>query len=140
MENGSDEQDTFDAIVMAEARFHSEGYQEGYSEGTRLGVIEGRQYGVQQGANIGVEIGSYLGFAVTWLKLFHKDSDKKHSKKVKVLESLIEMIQKFPCENPVYDNLQEDLDKIRGRFKQVCSLMHISPDFSFGTKGSALAF
>ncbi|XP_044291578.1 protein LTO1 homolog isoform X3 [Varanus komodoensis] len=118
MEAGACEQDAFEAIVMADSRFHGEGYQEGYSEGLQAGVIEGRQYGLQQGASIGLEIGSYLGFAVTWQRLLHKGSDGKHRKKIKVLESLIEMIQKFPREDPVYDKLQEDLVNIRGRFKQ----------------------
>lgn len=33
------------------------------------------------------------------------------------------MIQKFPYEDPTYDKLQEDLEKIRGKFKQVCRIM-----------------
>lgn len=48
-----------------------------------------------------------------------------HSKKMKALESLIGMIQKFPYDDPTYDKLHEDLDKIRGKFKQVCPL-HVS--------------
>lgn len=43
-----------------------------------------------------------------------------YSKKMKVLESLISMIQKFPYGDPTYANLHEDLDRIRGKFKQVC--------------------
>lgn len=39
---------------------------------------------------------------------------------MKVLESLIGMIQKFPYDDPTYAKLHEDLDRIRGRFKQVC--------------------
>ncbi|XP_061466668.1 protein LTO1 homolog isoform X2 [Rhineura floridana] len=116
------EPDAFDAIVMAETRFHGEGYQEGYVEGKHAGVVEGRQYGMQQGANIGLEIGSYLGFAMTWQRLLLKGSNEKHSKKIKVLELLIEMIQTFPCDDPTYEKLQEDLEKIRGRFKQIPSL------------------
>ncbi|XP_061466669.1 protein LTO1 homolog isoform X3 [Rhineura floridana] len=72
------EPDAFDAIVMAETRFHGEGYQEGYVEGKHAGVVEGRQYGMQQGANIGLEIGSYLGFAMTWQRLLLKGSNEKH--------------------------------------------------------------
>uniref|UniRef100_A0A8C9DJV1 LTO1 maturation factor of ABCE1 n=1 Tax=Prolemur simus TaxID=1328070 RepID=A0A8C9DJV1_PROSS len=48
-------QDMFDAIVMADERFHGEGYQEGYEEGSSLGIIEGRQYGTLHGAKIGSE-------------------------------------------------------------------------------------
>ncbi|XP_039217389.1 protein LTO1 homolog isoform X7 [Crotalus tigris] len=46
------------------------------------------------------------------------------NKKIKVLELLIEMIQNFPLEDPAYDKLQDDLEKIRGRFKQVCVQFH----------------
>ncbi|XP_020638517.3 protein LTO1 homolog isoform X1 [Pogona vitticeps] len=134
------EPDAFDAIVMAETKFHGEGYQEGYAEGIYAGAIEGRQYGIQQGAIVGLEIGSYLGFAVTWKRLLPKGSDEKQSKKIKVLESLIQMIEKFPSEDPVYVNLQEDLEKIRGRFKQACSLLHVPSDFKLGSEGSALTF
>ncbi|XP_054828148.1 protein LTO1 homolog [Eublepharis macularius] len=134
------ETDAFDAIVMAEARFHGEGYQEGYVEGTHAGVIEGRQYGIQQGAKIGLEIGSYLGFSMTWLRLLQKHSDDKHSKKIKVLESLIETIQRFPHQDPTYDSLQEDLERMRGKFKQVCSLLHVPSDFRLSREGSALSF
>ncbi|XP_062973448.1 protein LTO1 homolog [Elgaria multicarinata webbii] len=140
METSACESDAFDAIVMAETRFHGEGYQEGYTEGIHAGVIEGRQYGLQQGASVGLEIGSYLGFAVTWQRLLHNGSDEKHRKKIKVLESLIEMIQKFPREDSIYDKLQEDLENIRGRFKQVCSLLHIPSDSRLGSEGSALTF
>lgn len=45
-----------------------------------------------------------------------------YSRKMKVLESLIGMIQKFPYDDPTYDKLHEDLDKIRGKFKQVRAL------------------
>lgn len=48
-----------------------------------------------------------------------------YSKKMKVLEALIGMIQKFPYDDPTYDKLHEDLDRIRGKFKQVC-VPHVS--------------
>ncbi|KAB1251673.1 Protein LTO1-like protein [Camelus dromedarius] len=112
-------QDMFDAIVMADERFHGEGYQEGYEEGSSLGIIEGRQHGTLHGAKIGSEIGCYQGFAFAWRGLLHSCATEKDSKKLKVLESLIGMIQKFPYDDPTYDKLHEDLDKIRGKFKQV---------------------
>ncbi|XP_025945112.1 oral cancer-overexpressed protein 1 isoform X2 [Apteryx rowi] len=113
--------DMFDDIVMAEERFHGEGYQEGYAEGSHIGVVEGRRYGSLHGAKIGSEVGCYLGFALTWQCLLHKCTDEKNSKKTKVLDSLIGMIRKFPYEDPTYDKLQEDLEKIRGKFKQLFS-------------------
>ncbi|XP_063190767.1 protein LTO1 homolog isoform X1 [Chroicocephalus ridibundus] len=110
--------DMFDEIVMADERFHGEGYEEGYAEGSHVGVVEGRRYGSLHGAKMGSEIGCYLGFALTWQCLLQKCMDEKNSKKIRALDSLIGMIQKFPYEDPTYDKLQEDLEKIRGKFKQ----------------------
>nr|XP_037854823.1 protein LTO1 homolog isoform X2 [Chlorocebus sabaeus] len=115
-------QDIFDSIVMADERFHGEGYREGYEEGSSLGVMEGRQHGTLHGAKIGSEIGCYQGFAFAWKCLLHSCTTEKDSRKMKVLESLIGMIQKFPYDDPTYDKLHEDLDKIRGKFKQVRAL------------------
>ncbi|KFO28304.1 Oral cancer-overexpressed protein 1 [Fukomys damarensis] len=120
----ADSQDMFDAIVMADERFHGEGYQEGYEEGSSLGMIEGRQYGTLHGAKIGSEIGCYQGFALVWKCLLRSCASEKDSRKMKVLESLIGMIQKFPYDDPTYNKLHEDLDKIRGKFKQVVTLRH----------------
>lgn len=133
-------QDLFDAIVMADDRFHGEGYQEGYEEGSGLGIIEGRQHGTVHGAKIGSEIGCYQGFAFAWRGLLHSCATERDSKKMKVLESLISMIQKFPYGDPTYANLHEDLDRIRGKFKQLCSLLHVQPDFKVSAEGSGLSF
>ncbi|XP_072719704.1 protein LTO1 homolog isoform X2 [Ciconia boyciana] len=118
MAAASPSSDMFDEIVMAEERFHGKGYQEGYAEGSHVGAVEGRRYGSLHGAKIGSEIGCYLGFALTWQCLLPKCTDEKNSKKIRALDSLIGMIQKFPYEDPTYDKLQEDLEKIRGKFKQ----------------------
>ncbi|XP_064019098.1 protein LTO1 homolog isoform X2 [Pogoniulus pusillus] len=119
--------DVFDAIVMAEERFHGEGYREGYAEGSHIGVAEGRRYGSLHGAKVGSEIGCYLGFALTWQSLLQKCTDEKNSKKLRALNSLIGMIQKFPYEDPTYEKLQEDMEKIRGKFKQKPCLLPLLP-------------
>ncbi|XP_037258492.1 protein LTO1 homolog isoform X2 [Falco rusticolus] len=123
--------DMFDEIVMAEERFHSEGYQEGYAEGSHAGVVEGRRYGSLHGAKIGSEVGYYLGFALTWQCMLQKCTDEKNSKKMRALDLLVGMIQKFPYEDPTYDKLQEDLEKIRGKFKQICLLQTLELDVAF---------
>lgn len=133
-------EDLFDAIVMADDRFRGEGYQEGYEEGSSLGIAEGRQHGAVYGAKIGSEIGCYLGFALAWRCLLHSRAAEKDSKKVKVLQSLIGMIEKFPYDDPTYARLHEDLDRIRGKFKQLCSLLNVQPDFRIGAERPSLSF
>ncbi|KAK2511820.1 Oraov1 [Columba guinea] len=130
----SEGSDMFDEIVMAEERFHGEGYQEGYAEGSHVGVVEGRRYGLLHGAKIGSE--KKLTGSLTSNMLEHLMGCRK----IKALDSLIGMIQKFPYEDPTYDKLQEDLEKIRGKFKQVCSMLNIQSDFRMGTERSSLTF
>ncbi|XP_068834388.1 protein LTO1 homolog isoform X1 [Capricornis sumatraensis] len=134
------DQDMFDAVVMADERFHGEGYREGYEEGSSLGMIEGRRHGTLHGAKVGSEIGCYQGFAFAWRGLLHGCATERDSKKMKVLEALIGMIQKFPYDDPTYDKLHEDLDRIRGKFKQLCSLLNVQPDFKISAEGSGLSF
>ncbi|XP_065611113.1 protein LTO1 homolog isoform X2 [Cyrtonyx montezumae] len=140
MEVPSAGSDMFDQIVMAEDRFHGEGFQEGYAEGSQAGAAEGRSCGALHGAKIGSEIGSYLGFALTWQCLLPKRTDERNSKKIRALDSLIGMIKKFPYEDPTYEKLQEDLEKIRGKFKQVCSMLNIQSDFRASTERASLTF
>ncbi|XP_069479548.1 protein LTO1 homolog isoform X1 [Ambystoma mexicanum] len=136
------EDDIFDSIVMAEERFHGEGYEEGYSEGVHAGVNEGHQYGVLNGSKTGSEIGFYLGFALTWKSLLNTctNEDDKLGKKLKALDILEGMISEFPWDDATNDKLQENLDKVRGKFKQVCSLLNIQPDFMVAKDGSGLSF
>ncbi|XP_052517949.1 protein LTO1 homolog isoform X2 [Budorcas taxicolor] len=86
------------------------------------------------------EIGCYQGFAFAWRGLLHGCATERDSKKMKVLEALIGMIQKFPYDDPTYDKLHEDLDRIRGKFKQLCSLLNVQPDFKISAEGSGLSF
>uniref|UniRef100_A0A8C0C7C7 Essential protein Yae1 N-terminal domain-containing protein n=1 Tax=Balaenoptera musculus TaxID=9771 RepID=A0A8C0C7C7_BALMU len=146
-EEGEEHQRMFPLRLNAEVdigspkeRFHGEGYQEGYEEGSSLGMIEGRQYGTLHGARIGSEIGWYQGFAFAWKCLLHRYATEKDSKKMKVLELLIGMIQKFSYDDPTYDKLHEDLKRIRGKFKQLCSLLNVQPDFKISAEGSGLSF
>ncbi|XP_077622644.1 protein LTO1 homolog [Crocuta crocuta] len=103
-------------------------------------MIEGRQYGTLHGAKIGSEIGCYQGFAFAWRCLLRGCATEKDSKKMKALESLIGMIQKFPYDDPTYDRLHEDLDRIRAKFRQLCSLLNVQPDFKISVEGSGLSF
>lgn len=42
------------------------------------------------------------------------------SRKMKVVEALITLLQDFPYDDPTYEKFHEDLDRIRGKFRQVC--------------------
>uniref|UniRef100_A0A3P9AI56 Essential protein Yae1 N-terminal domain-containing protein n=1 Tax=Esox lucius TaxID=8010 RepID=A0A3P9AI56_ESOLU len=156
--------DLFDCIVMADDRFHVEGYREGFNEGTRQGMIDGRKHGASHGAKLSMEVSFYYGFGITWKCLLQNNVDAKarldlheatlikrvdhflmnfmlirkvnhlsnafFRKRLKALESLLGLIQKFPHKDPQFENLQEDMEKVRAKFRQVCSLLNVPTDFS----------
>ncbi|XP_078077440.1 protein LTO1 homolog isoform X2 [Mustelus asterias] len=128
--------DMFDSILLADDKFRGKGYQEGFTEGGHLGETEGRRYGLANGAKIGseiifnfVQVAFYRGFAFTWKCLLQENQDAKNSKRLKALNTLLEMVHRFPYEDPTYDKLQEDLEKMRAKFKQICSLLNVQPAF-----------
>ncbi|XP_071382347.1 protein LTO1 homolog isoform X2 [Centroberyx affinis] len=64
-------------------------------------------------------------------------TDAKSRKRVKALEALLALIQKSPLENPQSPKLQEDIEKLRAKFRQVCSLLNVPADFKDYVKNSS---
>ncbi|XP_032827387.1 protein LTO1 homolog isoform X1 [Petromyzon marinus] len=128
MENHGDVAgDIFDPIVMAPERIQVQGYEEGFERGRRQGLVEGWQLGVRHGGAIAAEVAFYYGFTVTWQSLLQRggESDVKSSRKLKALEALSLLIRTCPVQDATHPELQENLDKIRAKFKQVCSLINV---------------
>ncbi|GAA6102061.1 protein LTO1 homolog [Tachysurus ichikawai] len=121
--------DLFDSILMADDRFHIDGYREGFKEGSQQGMIEGRNHGILHGAKLSAEVSFYHGFALTWKCLLRNTEDVKTRKRLKAVESLSAMIQKFPYDDPQNESLQEHMERVRAKFRQVCSLLGVAADF-----------
>lgn len=132
----SGSEDFFDCILMADDKFHVEGYREGFDEGTQQGMLEGRLHGATHGAKVSTEVSFYHGFTVTWKSLLQNSTDPKARKRLKALEALLSLLQKFPNDDPQYENLQEDMEKLRAKFRQVCSLLSVPADFREYANGS----
>ncbi|KAJ0056478.1 hypothetical protein NL108_008036 [Boleophthalmus pectinirostris] len=121
--------DLFDSILMAEERFHGEGYKEGYEKGAHKGLQEGRRHGAMHGAQLSAEVSFYHGFAVTWKCLLWNNTDAKTRKRVKTLEAFLSLIEKSLLDDPQSEKLKEDMDKLRAKFRQVCSTLNVPADF-----------
>lgn len=104
-----------------------------------MGETEGRRYGLANGAKLGSEVSFYKGFTITWKSLLQNNPDTKNSKRLKVLNSMLEMVHSFPYDDPTNDRLQEDLEKMRAKFKQICSLLNIQPTLH-KEKAAAMSF
>ncbi|XP_053369425.1 protein LTO1 homolog [Clarias gariepinus] len=129
-------EDLFDSIIMADDRFHVDGYSKGFEEGTQQGLLEGRNHGMLHGAKFSAEVSFYHGFALTWKCLLQNSEDVKARKRLKAVEALDAMIRKFPYEDPEYENLQEHMERVRAKFRQVCSLLNVAADFREYVSGS----
>ncbi|XP_023675543.1 protein LTO1 homolog [Paramormyrops kingsleyae] len=138
----SKSEDMFDVILLADDRFHVEGYREGYEEGTRQGLTEGRNHGGTHGAKLSLEMSFYYGFALTWKCLLQNSTEvNTHRKKLKTLETLLALLQSFPYDDAQYENLQQDITKTRAKFRQVCSLLNVLTDFrEFVSTAGGLSF
>ncbi|XP_023281294.1 oral cancer-overexpressed protein 1 [Seriola lalandi dorsalis] len=121
--------DLFDSIVLADEKFRGEGYREGFERGTRRGLQDGRRHGASHGAKLSTEISFYYGFAITWKCLLQNNTDVKSRKRLRALEALLGLIQNCPQDDPQSKKLQEDMEKLRAKFRQVCSMLNVPTDF-----------
>ncbi|XP_029578221.1 protein LTO1 homolog [Salmo trutta] len=110
--------------------FHVEGYHEGFDEGTQQGMIDGWKHEASHGAKLSMEVSFYYGFGVTWKCLLQNNTHVKARKRLNALESILGLILKFPHEEPQYENLQENMEKVWAKFRLVCSLLNVPTDFS----------
>nr|XP_057933836.1 protein LTO1 homolog [Doryrhamphus excisus] len=121
--------DIFDSIVMADEKFRGEGYHEGFKKGTYRGLQNGLKHGTSHGAQLFTEISFYYGFAVAWKCLLQHRTDSKLRKRMKVLDSLLDLIHNCSYDDPQSATLQDDVGCLRSKFKQVCSILCIQTDF-----------
>ncbi|KAF3686980.1 Oral cancer-overexpressed protein 1 Tumor-amplified and overexpressed sequence 1 [Channa argus] len=136
MTGGSDNEDLFDTILLADERFHGEGYRQGFEKGTHRGLQNGRRHGATHGAKLSTEISFYYGFAITWKCLLQHNTDVKSRKRVKALDTLLGLIQNSPYDDPQSAKLQEDIEKLRAKFRQVCCMLSVPTDFKDYVKTS----
>ncbi|XP_068457664.1 protein LTO1 homolog [Clinocottus analis] len=122
-------EDLFDDILLADERFRGEGYQEGFERGARRGLQDGRRHGASHGARLASEISFCYGFAVTWRGLLQHNADAKSRKRVKALEALLALVQTSPHQDPQSAALQEHTERLRAKFRQVCSMLSVPADF-----------
>ncbi|KAI9197398.1 uncharacterized protein BJ171DRAFT_223588 [Polychytrium aggregatum] len=111
-------------LVHLETMFHELGREDGLRDGRRAGLNEGRNLGLARSFEMGKEIGFFLGFARIWLLIAPRiDADKLNHRVIKHLEQLRDMAEAFPKENIKDAAMLETLDRMRGKFKTIVSLL-----------------
>ncbi|KAF9914400.1 hypothetical protein BX616_008402, partial [Lobosporangium transversale] len=119
-----------DNLVHLENMFVEYGREDGLIAGVRNGVIEGRVMGCEKGFEFSREIGYYAGCAKVWKSLALLDPERISEKTLKKIGSLLDLINSFPRQNTLDDDIIALLDRIRGRFKTVASAMQTSERYA----------
>lgn len=118
--------DVFENIAFAENRFAEEGYADGYTSGLTTGWVEGYDLGIKKGSLIGSEVYFYGGFVLALKQLATENQLSERC--LKALNSLESVIVTFPRILSDDSNFVEKLSTIRGKFRQICSLLSINSD------------
>ncbi|KAF9434012.1 hypothetical protein BGZ76_008690 [Entomortierella beljakovae] len=119
-----------DNLVHLENMFVEYGREDGLAAGVRNGAIEGRVMGCEKGYELSREVGYYAGCAQIWKAIALSDPKRIPEKTLKKINSLLDLINSFPRENQLDDDVIALLDKIRGKFKTVSSVLQSSERYS----------
>lgn len=113
-----DVNDAFESVFLAENLAEKKSYEEGLAIGKKQ-WFEAFHLGYHKGSQIASELGYFYGVAIFCQK--NPTSEKVSDLCAKLLEE----IDEFPKENVENRDIVGELEKIRFRFKRLCSLAKI---------------
>lgn len=117
-----------DQLSNLEETAYKQGLADGQTHGSLHGLFEGRQLGTLKGFEVWQEIGYMQGIARFWLQVTSiASTSRKQTKQVQQLESLLKLIDTVPRENGEEVDLFGLMEKIRARYKLVCSSLGVAP-------------
>lgn len=113
-----DVNDAFESVFLAENLAEKKSYEEGLAIGKKQ-WFDAFHLGYHKGSQIASELGYIYGVAIFCQK------NLKSDKVSDICTKLIEEIGDFPKENIETRDIVGELEKIRSRFKRLCSLAKI---------------
>jgi len=129
------ENDLFHNIVMTEELSYQSGFEEGQRVSVQTATADGYKLGVEKGLEIGKEIGFYSGFSKHILE--RSDADKLSPRTVRVCHDIIALTHRLTLTSPTDADLTDLLAKVKGKFKQLTSLLGVQTQFSTDASGAS---
>ncbi|KAJ3356969.1 hypothetical protein HDU83_009139 [Entophlyctis luteolus] len=132
----ADPADAIDNLVHLESALEQSGWDDGHRDGLALGLVEGRDLGARIAGKTAFELGYYYGVTSELLCISQKGDDSNDGdsvipkRGVKVLESLLTLIDSFPRFNDHEVDIIPLMENIRGKFKLATVLLKM-PDLKF---------
>lgn len=114
--------DPFDQISTLNSKAYDEGFAEGEISGKKDAYKKGFKVGQETSFNLANELGQYYGQCELY-EISHRNDEEPNTKKyTKIAAQVCELIDKFDLLDCHNDNFTSNLNHIRDKYKQFCSL------------------
>eukprot|EP00123_Amoebidium_parasiticum_P012316 comp21275_c0_seq1/m.29027 comp21275_c0_seq1/g.29027 ORF comp21275_c0_seq1/g.29027 comp21275_c0_seq1/m.29027 type:complete len:141 (-) comp21275_c0_seq1:480-902(-) len=135
-------EDDFDSLVFLEERVASAARTVGMDAGRQEGEREGWALGFDKGSELALEMGYYRGFATMWLVLLDTPSSAHPvpQRARKTLEGLSEILDQFTMGNPLDQDLQAWVARVRAKFRQAASLLGVTQKYANPSAPEGVSF
>lgn len=117
-----EDEDPFEGIANINKNAYDDGFAEGEISGKKEAIKQGFKTGQQIAFKVGVELGQYFGTCEMFI-MNHSDSTEQQ-RGVKLATQINEMITTFEMSNCHDPQFEANLNLIRDKYKQFCSLTH----------------
>ncbi|XP_058209014.1 uncharacterized protein LOC131321964 isoform X2 [Rhododendron vialii] len=122
-------EDIFDSSLNLEETHFNEGFNEGYADGLSSGKDEGRQVGLKHGFEVGEELGFYRGCIDVWNSAIRVDPTCFSSRIQKSINTMDNLVKKYPTSEPENDSVNEVMDSLRLKFRSVCASLNVKLEY-----------
>jgi len=117
-----EDEDPFDGIANINKKAYDDGFIEGEISGKKEAIKQGFKTGQQIAFKVGLELGQYYGACEMFI-INHSDSTEQQ-RSGKLAAQINEMISNFKMSNCHEPDFENNLNLIRDKYKQFCSLTH----------------
>lgn len=128
--------DPFEQISNLNLDSYNCGFKEGIINGKKIALAEGFKAGIQVSFKIAKEIGNVHGTCSIYK---NQQIDGSNEKISKLAIQICELIEQFDLKNCQSDDFESNINHIKDKFKQFCSLIK-TKNFSLTTNQSHLTF
>ena len=133
--------DPFDEISRLGAKAYQEGYAEGEISGKKAAFTQGFQIGKSTTFNVLYELGNYYGQCQMY-QVEHRDEPENAVKIncIKLAAQICQLIDTYDFANCHSDQFALNLNHVRDKYKQFCSLTNSKNNFSKQVLSNASKF
>jgi len=117
-----EDEDPFEGIANINKKAYDDGFAEGEISGKKEAIKQGFKTGQQIAFKVGVELGQYFGTCEMFI--INNSDSTEQQRGIKLATQINEMISNFEMSDGHDPQFEANLNLIRDKYKQFCSLTH----------------